>query len=225
MFFIIRHLTGYPVDSFPQSTAPTRPAPEMRRTRPLRADESKRFSNLPAVRRGLRVSLIGLLLTAQIGQGALPGVADGAGAESSAGMQPAATEGSQTLYALVQADSCLNVRERPDLGAGVTLRLSRGDAVCLCGIVSGGWAQIDRAGDPGYCRIEYLTDAPPADPVEATVTLPGVRVRSLPQGKVIRKLRKGDNVSVLGWVPDADGNRWANIGDGFVLAACLSQSP
>ena len=52
-----------------------------------------------------------------------------------------------------------------------------------------------------------------------------MRVRALPQGKVIRRLRKGDAVSVCGWVPDADGDRWANIGDGFVLASCLSVDP
>ena len=179
--------------------------------------------------------LAGLLLALRVGPITPPsalGVASPcalgvASAEASASPEAAESDGadeSRTLYALVGADSCLNVRERPRLSAAVTLRLSRGDAVCLCALGSDGWAQIDRAGDPGYCRIEYLTDAPPAEPAGASVALPGVRVRSLPRGKVIRRLRKGDTVTVFGYVPDADGDRWANVGDGFVLAACLTLS-
>lgn len=143
----------------------------------------------------------------------------------SAAVQAATDEraSSPTLYALVDEGSCLNVREHPHLGATVTLRLSRGDAVSLCSLRPDGWAQIDRAGDPGYCRVEYLTDAPPDAPVDAEVAVKNLRVRAIPGGKVLRKLQKGDTVSVYGWIPDTDGNRWANIGDSFVLWSCLSQ--
>jgi uncharacterized protein YgiM (DUF1202 family) len=130
-----------------------------------------------------------------------------------------------TLYALVAEDSWLNVRERPTPGAAVVLRLTRGDAVSLCTLRADGWACIDRAGDPGYCRIEYLTDTPPADPVSAQTVLPQVRVRALPGGKALAKLRKGAQVSVCGWVSDAQGVRWANIGDGFIRADCLAVMP
>ncbi len=130
-----------------------------------------------------------------------------------------------TYYALVAEESCLNVRERPTPGAAIVLRLTRGDTVTLCALQSDGWACIDRAGDPGYCRIEYLTDTPPAEPVPALTVLPQVRVRALPGGKSLARLRKGTSVSVCGWVSDAQGVRWANTGSGFIRADCLAAVP
>lgn len=129
------------------------------------------------------------------------------------------------LYALVSEDSWLNVRERPTAEAAIVLRLTRGDAVSLCALRPDGWASIDRAGDPGYCRIEYLTDVPPAMPVCAQTVLPQVRVRALPDGKALARLRKGTAVSVCGWVSDTQGIRWANIGNGFIRADCLAVTP
>ena len=41
------------------------------------------------------------------------------------------------------------------------LRLTRGDALTLYRIDADGWAEVSRAGDPGYCRAAYLCDALP----------------------------------------------------------------
>jgi uncharacterized protein YgiM (DUF1202 family) len=130
-----------------------------------------------------------------------------------------------TMYAVVEGDSWLNVREKPKEHAAITLRLNRGDAVKVYGIDEYGWADISRAGDPGFCRIEYLSDTAPIEPETCVTTEGKVNVRKLPGGKPVRKLARGDSVTVTCWVTDADGVTWANIGDGFVMKAYLEVAP
>ena len=133
----------------------------------------------------------------------------------------AVAEEELTAYALVNADSCLNVREAPGLNRAVVIRLDRGDAVTVLEQRTDGWAYVERAGDYGYCRMEYLTDEPPEEP-EVYVTSAGkVNLRALPGGKALRKLKKGMTVTVLGWITDTDGVRWARLADGYVMADFL----
>lgn len=141
------------------------------------------------------------------------------------GSSAAAEDGSRTAYVLVDAQSWLNVRERPEAHAAVTLRLTRGDAVTVCRIDATGWAEVSRAGDPGYCRARYLCDAPPAD-AEACVAAAGkLNVRAAPGGRVVGRLARGEAVTVLGTLTDDGGDRWAILPGGFVLARYLEAAP
>lgn len=128
------------------------------------------------------------------------------------------------MYVLVSDGSWLNVRESPKPHAAITIRLTRGDQVDVYGISTDGWADIGRAGDPGYCRIEYLSDQLPTESESYTTTVGKVNVRMAPSGKMVRKLSKGAVVSVIGWVTDADGVEWANVGDGFVAKKYLQEA-
>lgn len=127
-----------------------------------------------------------------------------------------------TAYVLVDADSVLNVRMHPNLSADVVFRMERGETLSVDQLDGDGWAEVSRAGDFGYCRIEYLSEEPPADPQPYTATIGKLRVRALPGGEPVRKLRKGEAVVVLSWLHDADGTLWARITDGYVMAAYLA---
>lgn len=135
-------------------------------------------------------------------------------------------ETATTMYVLVTEDSCLRVHEKPSMGSEVTIRLTRGDTVKVYTISKNGWANISRAGDPGYCRVEFLTEAPPTEPIACTATVGKLNVRVLPYKSAdrVRKLQKGDQVSVIGTLTGSDGTEWANIGDGFVLKKYLEES-
>ena len=132
-----------------------------------------------------------------------------------------AEDGARTAYVLVSEGSWLNIREKPKAHAPVVLRLPRGDALTLHSVSPSGWAEVSRAGDPGYCRAAYLCDDPPAPALRCLTTAGKLRVRVAPLGKVLRKLKAGVAVTVRGTLTDDAGDRWANIGSGFVLAAFL----
>lgn len=134
---------------------------------------------------------------------------------------PAMAEDPTTMYVLVEEGSCLRVHERASMGSGVCMRLDRGDELTVYDVDKYGWAEISRAGDPGYCRIEYLSDQPPTDPVEYVTNAGKVNVRKTPGGDMVRKLERGETVTVTGWMTDKDGTAWANIGEGYVMAEFL----
>lgn len=129
------------------------------------------------------------------------------------------------MYVLVEESSWLNIRERPAADAPVTLRLTRGDAISAYAMDEDGWVEVSRAGDPGYCRVEYLTEQPPQTPVTCVATVGKLNVRALPNGKVVGRLRRGDAITVLGQMTDAQGEAWANTGDGYVLSRYLREQP
>lgn len=141
------------------------------------------------------------------------------------GASAAAEDGSRTAYVLVHAQSWLNVRERPEADAPVTLRLTRGDQLTVCRIDAAGWAEVSRAGDPGYCRARYLCDAPPDAPVACVATTGKLNVRAAPGGRTVGRLRRGEAVAVLGTLTDDGGTCWAILPDGFVLARYLEAVP
>ena len=132
---------------------------------------------------------------------------------------------STEMFVLVPEGEILNVRYNPKPHSDIVLKLDRGESVKVYGISDDGWADIGRAGDPGYCRIEYLTSTPPTEPADYITTVGKVNVRKVPGGKPVRSLGKGETVSVIGWVTDADGTEWANIGDGFVMKKFLEVAP
>jgi len=127
------------------------------------------------------------------------------------------------MVVYVAEESWLNIRERPSGDAPVTIRMERGDALDVYSVDKNGWAEIGRAGDSGYCRVEYLLDTLPSELVEYTTTVNHLRVRKLPSdhAMAVRKLRKGATVSVLGFVT-MDGERWARVESGFIMAGYLS---
>jgi len=101
------------------------------------------------------------------------------------------------------------------------MRLTRGDELTLYGIGEGGWAEVCRAGDTGYCRVEYLCDDSPGDVQRLRSAVSKLKVRATPGGKVLCRLRRGEEVTVRGYLTDDTGAVWANIGIGFVKASCL----
>ena len=117
--------------------------------------------------------------------------------------RPAAAE--QMVFVLVDEGSVLNVRMHPRLGSDIEFVMERGETLTVEAIRGDGWANVSRAGDSGYCRIEYLTDQPPGDPQPYTATVGQVRLRR-----------------VLGWMTDSEGTRWARVKDGFVMARYLA---
>lgn len=127
------------------------------------------------------------------------------------------------MVVFVAEGSWLNIRERPSGDAPVTIRMELGDALDVYAVDANGWAEIGRAGDSGYCRVEYLLDSLPSEPIDYVATVNHLRVRKLPcdQSIAVRKLHKGATVSVLGFVT-IDGERWARVVDGFIMAGYLS---
>jgi uncharacterized protein YgiM (DUF1202 family) len=134
-----------------------------------------------------------------------------------------AEEAPATKYVLVDTGSWLNIRERPEAHATVVIRMERGEALQLYTIRADGWAEVARAGDSGFCRVEYLCDALPDAPAPYTAAADKLRVRALPstEADTIQKLRKGKQVEVLGFITCED-TRWARVTGGFIMADYLS---
>ena len=76
------------------------------------------------------------------------------------GIVSATAEG-QTMYVCTVEDA-LNVREGKGLHYDRVFWADRGDALDLIKI-EGKYALVGRAGDFGWCPLEYLSDKPPVD--------------------------------------------------------------
>ena len=126
-------------------------------------------------------------------------------------------------YVLVEEGSVLNIRERPKAHAAVIIRMERGETLQVYAISADGWAEVSRAGDGGYCRVEYLCDALPDAPIDCTASVDKLRIRALPSDKAetVKKLRKGKQVEVLAFLT-CDDTRWARVCGGFIMADYLS---
>ena len=135
---------------------------------------------------------------------------------------PSARAEERTVYVMVDADSVLNVRTNPSLGADVLFVMERGETLTVDDVQESGWAEVSRAGDSGYCRVEYLSDEPPTVPQPYTTTAGKLRLRKAPGGNTVRKLKKGVQVLVSGWITDADGVTWARVDGGYIDASYLA---
>ncbi len=135
---------------------------------------------------------------------------------------PAAMADERTAYVVVDAGSVLNVRMLPSLGADVLFVMERGESLSVDSLGRDGWAQVSRAGDFGFCRIEYLSDTPPMEPERYLTTANKLRVRKLPNGDSVRKLGKGVQVLVTGWLTDEDSVTWAKVDGGYIDADYLA---
>jgi uncharacterized protein YgiM (DUF1202 family) len=134
-----------------------------------------------------------------------------------------AEEAPSTKYVLVDTGSYLKIRERPEAHATVVIRMERGEALQVYAIHADGWAEVARAGDSGYCRVEFLCDALPDTPIACTSSVDKLRVRALPsvEADTVQKLRKGKQVEVLAFLTCED-TRWARVAGGFIMADYLS---
>ena len=128
------------------------------------------------------------------------------------------------MYVFVAEGSWLNVRETPKAHANVTLRMERGEVLTVYSLGVNGWAEVGRAGDSGYCRIEYLSDDLPGEPVQYTTMVGKLHVRTLPfeKAETVCKLQKGVNVAVLGMVT-VDDVQWARVENGFIQSGFLAE--
>ncbi|MEA4999652.1 MAG: SH3 domain-containing protein [Candidatus Limiplasma sp.] len=134
-----------------------------------------------------------------------------------------AEEAPVTKYVLVDAGSCLNIREFPKAHAKVIIRMERGEELQVNSVSATGWADVVRAGDGGYCRVEYLCDDLLDAATDYTAATDKLRIRALPNAKAttVKKLRKGDAVSVEAF-RTLDGVQWARVSAGFIMADYLS---
>ena len=134
-----------------------------------------------------------------------------------------AEEEPNTKVVLVDSGSWLNIREFPKAHADVMIRMERGEALQVDSVSADGWAEVTRAGDSGYCRVEFLCDSLPDSETTYTATVDKLRVRSLPDSKAtaVKKLRKGDPVAVTAFLT-LDGTCWAHAAGGFIMADYLT---
>lgn len=131
----------------------------------------------------------------------------------------------ETMWVNVDESSHLNGRSKPVTG-GIEAKLLRGWTVEVLEIRDG-WALVDGYGETGGCWVDvrYLTEYEPGtleacEPVEMRTKVGKLRVRSYPDGEVLYRMRKGDRVTVLGWM-QMGGTRWGWIGTGWVMAEFL----
>lgn len=127
----------------------------------------------------------------------------------------------KTVYVLADESSVLNVRELPRIGAEKVFEMERGETLTMDSLDKYGWACVSRAGDFGYCRVEYLTDKPPEEATVYQTTVGKLKVRDVPGGDTVRKLKNGATVMVTGWITDIDGTQWAHVEGGYVMARYL----
>lgn len=122
----------------------------------------------------------------------------------------------------IPTDEYLRVRESPSIHSAEIGKLWYGDSVSVEAYANG-WALVGGVSNEtgsGYVMVGYLTDAL-TDPVECKTTAL-VRVRDLPCGEPIKKLRKGATVTVLG-VLTIDGVEWTQTENGWVMSEFLEE--
>lgn len=131
----------------------------------------------------------------------------------------------ETMWVNVDEQSHLNGRSKPVTG-DIEAKLLRGWTVEVLEICDG-WALVDGYGESGGCWVDvrYLTEYEPGqmeacEPVDMRTTVGKLRVRSYPDGEVLYRMRKGNRVTVLGWM-QMGGTRWGWIGTGWVMAEFL----
>ena len=122
-----------------------------------------------------------------------------------------------TVYVNVHEDSSLTVRELPKLSAARVFSMDRGEQLLMETMDKYGWVSVSRAGDSGYCRVEYLSDSEPSTPVTYRTTARNVRVRDLPSATAttVDKLALHSEISVLTTIT-VDGLTWARVEQGFI---------
>lgn len=116
----------------------------------------------------------------------------------------------------IPTDEYLRVRESPSIHSAEIGKLWYGDAVTIESYADG-WALVAGVSNEtgsGYVMVGYLTDAL-VDPFTA-VTTASVKMRDLPGGEPIKKLRKGAKVTALG-VLTIDGVEWAHVEQGWIM--------
>lgn len=131
----------------------------------------------------------------------------------------------QTMYVDVAEGSHLNARSKPRTGA-IEAKLERGWAVEVVE-TRDGWATITGWGECGTCYVDarYLSEEAPGNPTPCKPTrmqtsADKVRLRAYPGGEVLRRLEKGDAVTVTGWVTH-EGTAWAQVDGGYIMAEFL----
>lgn len=125
-----------------------------------------------------------------------------------------------TMWVIVGEGSTLNMRFKPSLNSSKEGRLFHGESVEVYEIRNG-WASINYCGDNFYCSASYLSSEPPADPAAYYVASSGrVRVREIPNGKLVKWANPNDRFIVTAWQV-VDDVRWAATKQGYIMAQYL----
>lgn len=130
-----------------------------------------------------------------------------------------------TMYVRVADGSHLNGRSAPVNGA-IEAKLLPGWAVEVTD-TQNGWACVEGYGEGGcvWVDMHYLTSEEPGEridcqPVQMTAAVDKLRVRNCPGGRILRRLRKGEAVTVTAYM-EQGGQTWAKISGGWVMAEFL----
>ena len=139
----------------------------------------------------------------------------------------AAAARGETMWVNVAEGSHLNARSKPRTG-DIEAKLERGTEVEVTEIRSG-WATIQGWGECWTCYVDarYLTEEKPGEeieckPVEMQTSADKVRLRECPGGDVVKRLKKGQKVTVTGWMEHA-GETWAKVDGGWLMMRYLAE--
>lgn len=129
-----------------------------------------------------------------------------------------------TLYVVQISSGVLNIREEPTLESPDAGDLYAGDTVVATGYESG-WTRIESSVEvaSGWVKSEYLTTSTEGYGQYANTSGGNVRIRDGIGGEKTGKVEAGKQVTVSAWGVDADGETWAFIGNGYVMAKYLSK--
>ena len=128
---------------------------------------------------------------------------------------------SKTMWVVVGEDSELNMRFKPTRDSSREGSLYHGQAVEVYEIRKG-WATINYCGDILYCSADYLSSEPPMEPASYYIVSSGrVRIRTSPNGKLVKWARPNEKLTVTGW-QEVDDVRWAVTTKGYIMAEYLA---
>ena len=139
----------------------------------------------------------------------------------------AAAARGETMWVNVAEGSHLNARSKPRTG-DIEAKLERGWAVEVTEIRDG-WATLPGWGECGTCYADarYLSrektgEAAPCKPTRMQLNADKVRLRECPGGDVVKRLHKGQMVTVTATAEHA-GETWAKVDGGWLMMRYLAE--
>lgn len=137
----------------------------------------------------------------------------------------AVAEESDGVTCIVQITSGnLNIRERPLLKSKAVGSLEASDRVVAIGY-DGGWTLVEAPVEAGagWVKSEFLTTSTDGYGDYANSSGGRVRLRNGVGGESLGWLPAGKRVTVSAWAEDMNGEHWAYVGKGYVMAQYLSK--
>ena len=125
----------------------------------------------------------------------------------------------ETMTCVISKGQYVNIRNRPSKTASTLGDGFRNGDTVEAEEITGGWIAFTFDGEAAYVRTDYFEIV---DGGQYVISGNGrVRYREAPGGKKIDFYPVGEVVTVDAWRYDAEGGRWARIGDRYVMAEYL----